>query len=342
MLKRLTWMTLMLVALVAFVGCSDDDDPVVVTPPTNFEVIADAVEAYLPVMGTSYMLASNLNPLVNAAEPTVTVFDIRQSGAYDAGHIKGAISATMTGIVTDVEDAGLSKTDEIVVTCYTGQSAGHAVTALRLLGYTNAKTLKFGMSSWNENVPPSRWMEPVAPATESGSCKDDLLAVNLEETANTLVDEYDYPTGQPTLEDAVEATLASFEAVTIDAAQAAGLGNYFILNYVQYADYMPGAVVPGHVAGAFQFDPGTSIDRDTMMKYLPSDDTPIMVYCYTGQSSSQVTFALNTLGYDAVSMKFGMNHLFYNDNGYNASSKWSDTFCKNYDLYDNNGDVVEF
>ena len=337
MQKRLTWMSLMLVALIAFVGCSDDD-PVAVTPPTNFEVMADAVEAYLPVLGSSYIVASDVNTGVNADPPTLQVFDIRGVANYDDGHVKGAINTTMSNIVTAVQDAGMGMDDTIVVACYTGQSAGHAVTALRLLGYDNARTLKFGMSSWSPDVTGGKWIEPANPGETSGSCKDDLLPANLEVTANTLTTEYAYPTGQLAFEEQVIATLASFEAVTMGTINTDdNLGSYFWLNYVPEADYMPGGVAPGHVAGAFQFAPGTSIDRDTLMKYLPSDGTTIAVYCYTGQSSSQVTFALNALGYEAKSMKYGMNHLFYNDAAYTAGSKWVDTMCGSYDLYDDGG-----
>ena len=338
MQKRLTWMLLMLMTLIVFVGCSDDDDPVTVTPPTNFEVMADAVEAYLPVMGTSYILAGAVNTGVNADPATLQVFDIRGATDFDNGHIKGAINTTRTDIVTAVEAAGMAMDDTIVITCYTGQNAGHAVAALRLLGYTNAKTLKFGMSSWSPNVTGTKWNEPIAPATTSSSCKDDLSASNLELTANTLVTEYDYPSGQATFEDQIIATLATFESVSMSAINTDdNLDSYFWLNYVGETDYMPGGAAPGHVKGAFQFTPGSSIDRDALMSNLPSDGTTIAVYCYTGQSSSQVTFVLNALGYNAKSMVYGMNHLFYNHAGYTAGSKWVDTMCGSYDLYDADG-----
>jgi hypothetical protein len=35
-------------------------------------------------------------------------------------------------------------------------------------------------------------------------------------------------------------------------------------------------------------------------------DRPVVVYCYTGQTASQVTAALRLLGYDAYNLLFGM------------------------------------
>ena len=345
MQKRLTWMLLMLMAMLVFVGCSDDDDPVAPPVATNFEIIADAVETYLPNIGTSFITASNLNPMVNADPPTTVVFDIRGDQDFENGHIKGAINTTLTDIVTAVEAADLSTTDHLVVTCYTGQGAGHAVLAMRLLGYENAKTLKFGMSSWNATVTGSRWTEPVAPATTSGSCKDDLAQVNIEVTDNDLGDDdiQAYPTDQKALREAVLDMLGSFEAISMAAVNTEGnMDTYFWLNYVPHADYTDQGVAPGHVKGAYQYTPGAGndINRDLKMKYLPSDGTTVLVYCYTGQSSSQVTAALNVLGYKAKSVKFGMNHLFYNDTDYTAGSKWMDTMCGSYPLYDNDGNLI--
>jgi len=338
-------MLLMLLAMLVFVGCSDDDD--VVAPPaaTNFEKIADAVEAYLPTIGTSYITSTVLNPMVNANPPTATVYDIRSATDFGNGHIKGAVNTTREDIVTTVEAAGHAMTDNIVVTCYTGQNAGHAVLALRLLGYENAKTLKFGMSSWNPDVTGSRWTEPVPPALTSGSCKDDLALINIEVTENTLGDDdiQAYPTGQGTLREAVLDMLATFEAITMGTVNSDGnMDSYFWLNYVPHDDYTDQGVAPGHVKGAYQYSTGVDndIDRDLKMKYLPSDGTTVLVYCYTGQSSSQVTAALNVLGYKAKSVKFGMNHLFYNHADYTAGSKWNDTMCKAYPLYDNDGNII--
>ena len=66
---------------------------------------------------------------------------------YDNGHIPGAIASSYANILTDAALAD----NPIIVVCYTGQSAGHAVMALRLSGYTDAKVLKWGMSGWHSD-----------------------------------------------------------------------------------------------------------------------------------------------------------------------------------------------
>lgn len=53
---------------------------------------------------------------------------------------------------------------------------------------------------------------------------------------------------------------------------------------------------------------------------MPSNK-PIIVYCWTGQHSSQVTAYLNMLDYEAYSLKFGSNNLFHDAL---TGSKWVD------------------
>jgi rhodanese-related sulfurtransferase len=82
-----------------------------------------------------------------AIEPdldTYYVIDIRSAEDFAAGHIPGAVNSTLSDVLTA---AGNSGGKPIIVACYSGQTAGHAVLALRLSGYSNAKVLKWGMCS---------------------------------------------------------------------------------------------------------------------------------------------------------------------------------------------------
>ena len=111
----------------------------------------------------------------------------------------------------------------------------------------------------------------------------------------------------------VTAMLAGgFKGISYDQMVTNGLDNYFVVNYFGQADYegTGGAGVPGHIPGAYQFTPYQSLGMDGLLANLPTD-MPIVVYCWTGQHSSQVTAYLNMLGYDAYSLKFGSNGLFH-------------------------------
>ena len=147
MLKRWTWLMLVIIALTALVGCSSSDDPI--TPPreeaTAFETMAAAGAAYVnssdcPGVISATSLRDNLD--------NYTVIDIRASSAYLAGHIPGAYNSSLATILDDVGTT-IPTDKPLVVACYSGQSAGHAKIALEMMGYTDTYTLGFGMASWS-------------------------------------------------------------------------------------------------------------------------------------------------------------------------------------------------
>ena len=61
----------------------------------------------------------------------------------------------------------------------------------------------------------------------------------------------------------------------------------------------------GHIPGAVNYDPKTMFTPEVLAT-IPTDK-PIVVYCYTGQTASQVVSSLNLLGYDASNLVHGMS-----------------------------------
>ena len=145
MQRRWTWMILLLIALAAVWGCSSDDDGPVNPTTTTFQTVAEAGSAYLndsascPGTISAATLHDNLS--------SYTVIDIRSASAFAAGHIPGAYNSSLGTLIGDVSAKAIPTDKPLVVTCYSGQSAGHAKVALEMLGY-DCYTLLFGMSSW--------------------------------------------------------------------------------------------------------------------------------------------------------------------------------------------------
>ena len=311
MTKRWTWMALMLVALAALWGCSEDDP---VTPTqTAFEKMAEVGAEYLNDNADCPGVISASDLLANGIE-NYTIIDIRSEQTYLAGHIPGAIHSGLATLLADVAAKAVGLDDQIIVACYTGQSAGHAKIALELMGYENVKSLKFGMASWNTEFAAS-WTNNTgdalaAPETVNNNADLTTHALpTLSENVNTVV------------ADRVAAILtAGFQGITYTDMVNNGLTNYFIVNYFGEADYTGNGSsgVPGHIPGAYQFTPYSSLGTGQMLENLPTN-MPIVVYCWTGQHSSQVTAYLNMLGYEAYSLKFGSNSLFH---GQLTSHKW--------------------
>ncbi len=110
---------------------------------TDSPLMKDYVNTELP----SIITAPDVKTLNEAGQ--AYIIDIRKAEHFATGHIPNAVNVALGDILTHVESTDLSAYTKIVVTCYTGQSAGFALTLLRLMGYDNVFSLKWGMCSWH-------------------------------------------------------------------------------------------------------------------------------------------------------------------------------------------------
>ncbi|MBS3806078.1 MAG: hypothetical protein KGY60_01115 [Bacteroidales bacterium] len=245
---------------------------------------------------------------VNANLSNYYVIDIRSSESYNGGSISGAVNSTLGNILATAEDAG-DKTP--VVVCYTGQTAGHAVAALRLSGYPDAKVLKWGMSGWNSSLS-APWESNVGNTANDGWI--DSPGSTVEAT-----DEYDDPditetgTGAEILEARVNALLSNGFNGVGNGDVLGDPGSYFINNYWGAEDVEH----YGNISGAYRIKPLTLAGGE--YKKLDPEKS-IVTYCWTGQTSSVISAYLYVLGYDALSLKFGANGMIYDNL---ESHKWA-------------------
>lgn len=236
----------------------------------------------------------------------VYIIDIRAAEDFNNGHIKNAHNVPLKDIVTHIESVDLAGYDKVAVVCYTGQTAGFATSLLRLLGYEKAFSMKWGMCSWNEAFA-GKWNTAIANGNAYASqftatATDKGPAGELPELSTGK------ETGQEILEARVNALLTEgFTPATVTNQTVFGaLTSYYIVNYWpadQYAD-------PGHIPGAIQYTPKASMMLSADLKTLPTDK-PVVLYCYTGQTSAFLAAYLRLLGYDAKSLLFGANGMIY-------------------------------
>ena len=248
------------------------------------------------------------------------VIDIRGEGDYNSpGHISGAVNSTLANIVTA---AGNAAGKTIVVACQTGQTASHAVVALRLSGYPDAKVLKWGMSSWDISLAGS-WN---ASTGNAGTTSSNWTAAPGALVANAT---FDSPTissasttGEGILAERVTYMLTNGFKGVANADVLTTPSNYFINNFWAAADVEH----YGHISGAYRISPLT-IENGEMNNLNPAKQ--VVTYCWTGQTSSMITAYLNVIGYDALSLKFGANGMIYDDL---ASHQWSAAEAQGYPL----------
>lgn len=306
---------LIIFALIIVVGCSKDENPAEPEKINEFNLVSEAGDAYFSNYTTPS--GASVNVKIDAIYQNLTdgnasndpfIIDYRSAADFATGHLKGAHNISLGSLIDKIEDGTIPKDKTILNVCYTGQTASYATCVLNLLGY-EAQNLLFGMcgvTTADSINGTKKWVNQIAA---------DEFADKLSTTDEKLSKEYDFPTLSTGEKEAESIIKARFKAVMgagswgkITAADVfANPGNYFIVNYWPYAEYLN----PGHIPGAYCFEPKTSLKKDAKLKYLPTDKT-IVVYCYTGQTSAQVTAYLQLLGYDAKSLLYGVNGFAYN------------------------------
>jgi rhodanese-related sulfurtransferase len=252
---------------------------------------------------------------VTSTMPGYHVFDIRPATDFAAGHIQNAINVALKDVVTT---AANYKDKPIVVVCFTGQTAGQAVMALRLSGFPNAVVLKWGMAGWNSAykgpwvansgvevsangniaVDNTNWVTTAAPS--NGSFAEPVWT-------STSTD------GAAILKERVQAVLDAGFSTAAAVDVIANPADYQIANYWSNEDYLKF----GHFSGAYNI-PTIALAGDLIKAFDPSKEA--LVYCYTGQTSSIATFWLNVLGYKTKGIGFGANRLVYDQLKANAKA----------------------
>lgn len=324
--KLMNLLYLLIISSMIFfnVGCSEDETT---TPPivtvNESEELAKYLEANGDFINTSapaMITATDVNALMNSSDSlNIAILDVRGATDYAAGHIKGAVNVTIANLLSYYRTNNLSSKVKVIITCYTGQSAAFGTTILRLAGYTNVFDLKWGMCSW---AYPTSWNTAKTFGQTNPITKQ--MTANAKNTAGNLPT---LSTGKTTGAEILAVRLDTLLAQGYSAASItretiyANLSNYYIINYWPVSEYDL-----GHIEGAIQYTPKADLKLATFLKTLPTNKT-IVVYCYTGQTSAHVAVYLRALGYDAKSLGFGANRLFYDTM---PGTKWLESECKNY------------
>lgn len=268
---------------------------------------------------TNYKTSGDESPNITIAdlkekiddEEELYIIDWRKPDDYKQAHITDAVNMSIKKLISNWDQLPNDKL--IINVCYTGQTASHATAVMNLAGL-EARNLLFGMCSITDNPEiinkTDKWVKE----------KKDIYLKELEKKSNEKTETYDFPKLNTGNENAVEIIKSRFdtyinkEIVEETKKSWAIFGDYddlfsnpddyFIVNYWAKEKYLNA----GHIPTAYCFPPKASLKTTEDLKYLPTDDdTKIIVYCFTGQTSSQVTAYLRILGYNSWSLSFGIN-----------------------------------
>ena len=225
------------------------------------------------------------------------IISLRSAEDYAKGHVPGAVNMGVKELFTPENLSTVPPDKNVVVICYTGQTAGQATAALNMLGY-EAYSLLFGMSSWTSD--PDVFVKRFNPETHTGDYTVDTVAhepggpyelpVPL---ATTVVGSAEiYFSGGPRTIQAADL----FENLNDGDVE----NDPYIISLRSAEDY-----AKGHVPGAVNMGVKELFTPGNLSTVPPDKD--VVVICYTGQTAGQAAAALNMLGYEAYSLLFGMS-----------------------------------
>ncbi len=308
-MKKLNYLAIisLIFGFLFITSCKKDEDEPKPDPINESEVAVKYLENEVNFPYGGFVVGATDVRNVQLANPNSQyLVDIRPAADFANGHIQGAVQVNFADLLTHIKGINVSSYDRIVVICFTGQTSAYAVSLLRAAGYPTAISLKWGMSSWNEqfagpwlnNLSNARAAQFVKTPAPEKPAKGELPVI---ETGKT--------TGAEIVEARIEALFAAgYPPATITNTVLYGnLGGHQIINYWPNALYMN----LGHIDGAYNYTPEPNpwkLDSDLLTL---ATDKPVVIYCFTGQTSSYLSAYLRILGYDSKSLMFGGNAMIW-------------------------------
>jgi rhodanese-related sulfurtransferase len=301
--------TLLLIVPLVFSLQACTDSTTAPEPINEAQVLLEYLESngdYINTSAPSIVSASDVRTTMLSNPSAQYIIDMRASADFTAGRIEGSVNVTMANLLTHIKSLpNAASYTRIVINCYSGQTAAYAASLLRLMGYSNVFSLKWGMSSWDSTFAQNYWLTKMSNSrasqfTTAATPKDAAGSLPTISTGKT--------SGAEILEARVNALLTvGYAPATIDNGTLfTNLSGYYIVNYWPLSQYNN----PGHIPGAIHYEPKQDLKSLTYLKTLPTNK-PSVFYCYTGQTSSFLAAYLRLLGYDARSLLYGANAMIY-------------------------------
>ncbi|MGE5807240.1 MAG: rhodanese-like domain-containing protein [Ignavibacteria bacterium] len=304
-----------ILALAVFSGCLKDD----INVPSDIE-LSSGVEflKYLEEQG-DYINTPEVPSLINAAEvyanlQNYLIIDVRTNGEFVNGHIQGAVNVNNTELLNFILTGNAASYQKIVLVSQDGQSSAYYTCLLRLYGFNNVYTMKFGMAYWNMDFS-QVWLQKIK----------DSPNLNFYTTEDYPKNQFkDLPSvfegSSGGIQELAKQRIASFIARGfidwVDDIEETAVGNsIYLVCYGKSVLYEE-----GHPPNTVFYLESEHLKSVKDLQTMPPDKE-ILIYDYNGQLSAAVTAYLQVLGYNAKSFLFGANQLIYSSMAYGLDTR---------------------
>lgn len=217
------------------------------------------------------------------------IVDIRRADDYNAGHFAGAVNVPWGSSAMWEAVPHLPTDRRVFVHCYSGQTAGQAIVMMKMAGIDAVSV----NSGWNFGI--SRVEGYEAAVTTDATPLDTSFNNGVSDAVMEIIRGY-YQELATHAGTPFANRMVSEE--NLKAILDAGDDSVQIVSARRPDDY-----AQAHIETAINvpFGPGMG----DLFAGLPTDRR-LVVYCYSGQTANQMIALMNLLGYDAVSLLYGM------------------------------------
>jgi rhodanese-related sulfurtransferase len=249
---------------------------------------------------------------VNSNLTDYLIIDLRSNPDFQNGHIEGAVNILNDSLYNFMKSIDAGSYPKIILVSKNGQSSAYFTCLLRLAGYNNVYSMKLGMASWNQFFA-DEWLGALSDAVNIASyTNDDFPRNDLTDLPSVT-----FENPGASLPDRVNSRIKKIiEEGFYFSNNLPSENNNYIVCYGKMRLYYARRFIVlegrGHPPGAILYmdSPDFELRSGKYLQSLPTDE-PICVYDYDGQQSACMTAYLRVLGYDATTLLFGANQLFY-------------------------------
>ncbi|MBK9098196.1 MAG: rhodanese-like domain-containing protein [bacterium] len=304
---------ILIALLIIFSSCVEDN----ITPPLTGELNPTAeMLVYFESKG-DFVNSNSAPALIDAQEvysnlANYLIIDLRSSADFNAGHIESAVNILDDSLYNFIKTIDAISYSKIILVSKNGQSSAYFTCLLRLAGYNNVYSMKYGMAAWNQFFA-DNWFSALSDAVNISSyTNEDFPRNELTDLPSVTFENPD-----ASLPDRVNARIKKIiEEGFYYTDNLPSESTHYIVCYGKMRLYYARKFIilegRGHPPGArlYMDKPDFEFKSGKYLQSLPNNQ-PICIYDYDGQQSACMTAYLRVLGYDVTSLLFGANQLFY-------------------------------
>jgi len=271
-----------------------------------FETLGDFANSQLaPALVDAEEVNSNLNSYL--------IIDVRENIDFINGHIEGALNVASDSLHSFIESIIPQNYQKIILISKNGHASAYYTCLLRLSGINNVYTLNFGMASWHLDFA-AEWLNALWDDDEVVNFTDDNFPKN--DFTNLPVINFGNPNDSIEKRARERVTLllnVGFKSTEVYRSRFNLGGEELLVCYGTSRLYSSKLHGIGHKVGTIHYmsSPLYELRSVNYLQTLPPDKT-ILIYSFNGQLSACITAYLRALGYNATTLQFGANQIFYN------------------------------